>query len=51
MKVAALAAQRGHDVALIERADEHGGHLNQVCRLPGRETRTRGVAYLERTAP
>ena len=48
MKVAALAAQRGHKVTLLERDDALGGHLNLVRRLPARETWNRGVEYLER---
>ena len=49
MKVAALAAQRGHEVTLFEREAELGGHLNLVAKLPERETWNRGVAYMERT--
>jgi pyruvate/2-oxoglutarate dehydrogenase complex dihydrolipoamide dehydrogenase (E3) component len=49
MKVAALAAQRGHKVTLFEQERELGGHLNLVRRLPARETWDAGVAYMERT--
>lgn len=47
MKVAGLAAQRGHKVTLIERDDQLGGHLNLLRRLPARDTWDKGVAYLE----
>jgi 2,4-dienoyl-CoA reductase-like NADH-dependent reductase (Old Yellow Enzyme family) len=36
MQAAAAAARRGHDVLLVEREDELGGHLNLLKRLPGR---------------
>ena len=36
MKVAAVAAARGHDVALFEKSDELGGHINVLKRLPTR---------------
>lgn len=49
MKVAALAAQRGHKVSLFERDEALGGHLNLVRRLPARETWNRGVEYMERS--
>lgn len=37
MKVAALAARRGHHVVLYEREQELGGHLNVLKRLPTRQ--------------
>lgn len=37
MKVAAVAAQRGHRVRLYERDDELGGHLKLLRRFPGRQ--------------
>lgn len=36
MKVAAVAASRGHEVRLVERDRELGGHLNLLKRLPTR---------------
>jgi 2,4-dienoyl-CoA reductase-like NADH-dependent reductase (Old Yellow Enzyme family) len=36
MRVAAVAAERGHDVGLYERESELGGHLNLLKRLPTR---------------
>ncbi|MEA2177666.1 MAG: hypothetical protein QOG77_963 [Solirubrobacteraceae bacterium] len=37
MKVAAVAAGRGHDVTLLEASDRLGGHLKLLERLPGLE--------------
>ncbi|MCY4087144.1 MAG: FAD-dependent oxidoreductase, partial [Actinomycetia bacterium] len=37
MKVAEVAARRGHEVSLVERTEELGGHLNLLKRLPTRE--------------
>jgi hypothetical protein len=36
MKTASVAAKRGHQVVLLERTDELGGHLNLLKRLPTR---------------
>ena len=36
LKVAAVAAARGHEVVLLEQSEELGGHLNQLKRLPTR---------------
>ena len=36
MRVAAVAAERGHDVTLFERESELGGHLRMLSRLPTR---------------
>src|SRR5579862_6809111 len=36
MRCAAAAARRGHDVVLLEREDELGGHVNLFKRLPNR---------------
>ena len=36
MRVAGVAARRGHAVTLIERAPQLGGHLDLLRRLPGR---------------
>jgi 2,4-dienoyl-CoA reductase-like NADH-dependent reductase (Old Yellow Enzyme family) len=36
MRTAAVAAQRGHSVVLLERSSELGGHLNLLQRLPTR---------------
>ena len=37
MEAAAMAAERGHDVTLFERADEVGGQLLLAARQPGQE--------------
>jgi 2,4-dienoyl-CoA reductase-like NADH-dependent reductase (Old Yellow Enzyme family)/thioredoxin reductase len=37
MKAAAVAANRGHDVTLLEASDRLGGHLKLLERLPGLE--------------
>jgi 2,4-dienoyl-CoA reductase-like NADH-dependent reductase (Old Yellow Enzyme family) len=37
MEAAWVAAARGHDVTLLERADDLGGALRLAARLPGRE--------------
>ena len=37
MRVAGVAARRGHEVTLIERAAQLGGHLDLLRRLPTRE--------------
>ena len=36
MRVAGVAAKRGHDVALVERSSQLGGHLDLLRRLPSR---------------
>ena len=36
MKAAEIASKRGHDVVLLEREDELGGHINRIKRLPTR---------------
>jgi 2,4-dienoyl-CoA reductase-like NADH-dependent reductase (Old Yellow Enzyme family) len=48
IKVAALAAQRGHKVTLFEQDVDLGGHLNLLRKIPARETWDKGVAYLAR---
>ncbi|MEW5946499.1 MAG: FAD-dependent oxidoreductase [bacterium] len=37
METARVAASRGHEVTLIERAEETGGQLNVAARAPGRQ--------------
>ncbi len=37
MKFAELAAQRGHDVTLVERDDALGGNVRLAAKIPGRE--------------
>lgn len=37
LRIAAVAARRGHTVTLLERDGELGGHLNLLKRLPSRE--------------
>ena len=48
MRVAATAAQRGHEVTLFERESELGGHLRLLSRLPGREEWTRAIGNFTR---
>jgi hypothetical protein len=47
MRLAGVAAERGHDVTLLEGADELGGHLNRLKELPGRSRWRQAVADLE----
>ncbi|WP_209598431.1 NADPH-dependent 2,4-dienoyl-CoA reductase [Ruegeria sp. HKCCSP351] len=37
LSTAMIAAQRGHDVTLFDRADEVGGQLNMAKQVPGKE--------------
>jgi 2,4-dienoyl-CoA reductase-like NADH-dependent reductase (Old Yellow Enzyme family) len=37
LRVAATAAARGHDITVIERENEPGGHLREIAWLPTRE--------------
>jgi 2,4-dienoyl-CoA reductase-like NADH-dependent reductase (Old Yellow Enzyme family)/thioredoxin reductase len=37
LEYARIAAARGHDVLVLEREDEVGGHVRSFSRLPGRE--------------
>jgi 2,4-dienoyl-CoA reductase-like NADH-dependent reductase (Old Yellow Enzyme family) len=48
MKVAEVAARRGHRVVLIEKEDELGGHFNLIKRLPTRESWEIAVDNLRR---
>lgn len=48
MKVAGVAASRGHAVTLVEAADELGGHLALLRRLPTREGWQRAIDNLAR---
>ena len=48
MRTAAVAARRGHSVALLEAEAELGGHLNVIKRLPTRSGWQRAVDNLTR---
>jgi hypothetical protein len=48
LRIAALAAHRGHAVTLIERDADMGGHLRTLSRLPTRETWAMGIDDLVR---
>ncbi len=48
MKCASVAAQRGHEVTLIERQEELGGHLNPLRKLPTRDGWSIAIDNLER---
>jgi mycofactocin system FadH/OYE family oxidoreductase 2 len=48
LKAAATLAERGHEVTLVERAEQLGGQVNLILRTPGREEFRRLVADLER---
>src|SRR5207247_198592 len=48
MKTAAVAAERGHDVVLLEREPELGGHIDLVKRLPTRGKWQLAIDNLER---
>ena len=48
MRHAATLAERGHDVVLLERANELGGHINLVKRLPTQEGWSRAIDNLAR---
>jgi NADPH-dependent 2,4-dienoyl-CoA reductase/sulfur reductase-like enzyme len=50
LKAAAVAARRGHDVTLLERSDELGGHVALLARLPGRAAWGEGIASWESDA-
>ena len=41
LRAAAVAGERGHEVTLLERSEEAGGHLALMARLPGRGTGAR----------
>jgi mycofactocin system FadH/OYE family oxidoreductase 2 len=47
MKVAEIAARRGHDVVLLERRDDLGGQVRLASAVPGREEVGEVVRYLE----
>ena len=50
LRAAAVAGERGHEVTLLERSGEAGGHLALLARLPGREDWCEGVEFLARAA-
>ena len=45
LSCAAVAAERGHDVTLFERAAELGGQFNLARRIPGKQEFAESVAY------
>jgi len=47
MKVAEVAARRGHDVRLLERRDDLGGQVRLASNVPGREEVGEVVRHLE----
>jgi 2,4-dienoyl-CoA reductase-like NADH-dependent reductase (Old Yellow Enzyme family)/thioredoxin reductase len=47
MQAAMVAAKRGHQVTLIEKYDELGGHVRMQAKLPGLEERSELVRWLE----
>lgn len=48
MKVAAVAARRGHDVTLLEAKDEVGGHMQLLSKFPGLNDWDIAIDNLER---
>ena len=50
LRAAAVAGERGHEVTLLERSGEAGGHLALMARLPGRGDWREGVEFLTRAA-
>src|SRR5262249_50790260 len=48
LKAAATLAERGHEVTLVEQADQLGGQVNLILRTPGREEFGWLVTDLER---
>ena len=50
LKAAATLAERGHEVTLVERAEQLGGQVNLILRTPGREEFRWLVTDLERAA-
>jgi 2,4-dienoyl-CoA reductase (NADPH2) len=45
LSCAAVAAERGHDVTLYERAAELGGQFNLAKRIPGKQEFAESIAY------
>lgn len=50
LECARIACERGHEVAMYERAKTVGGQMLQMCRLPGREEPKNTLDWLERQA-
>lgn len=48
LETARVAAQRGHDVVLFEKADRLGGQVNLAARAPRHEALADVIAWLER---
>jgi len=46
METARMAANRGHEVVLLEKTDELGGHVNLLSQLPGLSDRSDIVRWL-----
>jgi 2,4-dienoyl-CoA reductase (NADPH2) len=47
LSAALVAAARGHEVSLYEKAEGIGGQLNMACRIPGKEEFRDLLAYYE----
>jgi 2,4-dienoyl-CoA reductase (NADPH2) len=45
LSCAAVAAERGHDVTLFEKASELGGQFNLAKRIPGKQEFAESIAY------
>ena len=47
LAAASVAAQRGHNVTLIEAGERIGGQFNLACRIPGKEDYAETIRYYE----